>query len=129
MAAGRDRLVCGGDSVEENFRGRLDSLILQGGSSLSAKSRRSRLGLAPRTRSPPLLVHAVKMMDGASPATQRMSGGDGGGYVGLGQKSGSGQTAVERKVAGHRCCESATCAMGGIRTLPFGLKDLLFRTV
>ena len=70
---------------------------------------------------PPLLMHAIQMMNRPDAAPEWMRIGNGGGYVGFRQQNGLGQSAASRQMAGHRgsrmrsrCHGSSSTAAGRI---------------
>ena len=83
------------------------------------------LSLGNRGALPPLLAHAVEVMQRTHSLAQRIGIRNRGRDIRFGEKNRLGQSAAMRQVAGQRGGERASGAVGGIRTLTVSLEDFL----
>ena len=75
---------------------------------------------------PPLLAHAVEVMQWPDSVAQRMGVRNRGRDIRFGEKNRLGQSAAMRQMARQRGGKRAPGAVGGIRTLAVGLENFLF---
>ena len=77
---------------------------------------------------PALLVHSIEMVNRADAASEGVGVDDRSGYIRFCQQNRLWKPSPSRQVTRHRSCESAACAVGGIRAQPVGFEYFLLNT-